>query len=64
LENGAIPSGIYQVSDDETLSTNELIQLFGVSLDKKKGFQIFHLRWGCRLGDCYLNTTTQNVCKN
>ncbi len=35
LENGRIPSGVYQVSDDVCLSTNELIHLLGVSLKKK-----------------------------
>ena len=35
LENRDIPSGVYQVADDEPLSTNELIQLIGTSLDKK-----------------------------
>lgn len=35
LENSAIPSGIYQVADDKSLSTNELIQLLGKSLNKK-----------------------------
>jgi nucleoside-diphosphate-sugar epimerase len=35
LEDTAIPSGVYQVSDDRALSTNELIQLLGVSLGKK-----------------------------
>jgi nucleoside-diphosphate-sugar epimerase len=35
LENTAIPSGIYQVADDQSLSTNELIQLLGTSLGKK-----------------------------
>ena len=35
LENAPIPSGIYQVSDDKSLSTNELIQLLGTSLGKK-----------------------------
>lgn len=34
LENETIPSGVYQVADDEYLSTNELIQLLGISLDK------------------------------
>lgn len=34
LENEAIPSGIYNVSDDAPLSTNELIQLLGESLGK------------------------------
>lgn len=35
LENESIPSGVYQVADDEALSTNELIQLLGKSLGKK-----------------------------
>ena len=35
LENESIPSGIYNVADDTSLSTNELIQLLGESLDKK-----------------------------
>ncbi|RYJ50862.1 NAD-dependent epimerase/dehydratase family protein [Flavobacterium petrolei] len=35
LENNAIPSGVYQVADDEPLSTNQLILLLGKSLDKK-----------------------------
>lgn len=35
LENSAIPSGVYQVSDDKPVSTNELIQLLGKSLDRK-----------------------------
>lgn len=35
LENRTIPSGVYQVSDDVPLSTNELIHLLCISLDKK-----------------------------
>ncbi|SHG29927.1 Nucleoside-diphosphate-sugar epimerase [Flavobacterium fluvii] len=35
LENESIPSGIYQVADDQALSTNELIQLLGVGMTKK-----------------------------
>jgi len=35
LEDTTIPSGVYQVSDDTALSTNELIHLLGVSLGKK-----------------------------
>jgi nucleoside-diphosphate-sugar epimerase len=35
LDNMAIHSGIYQVSDDVSLSTNELINLLSISLDKK-----------------------------
>lgn len=35
LENGFIASGVYQVADNDPLSTNELIQLLGKSLEKK-----------------------------
>ncbi|MFI0492192.1 MAG: nucleoside-diphosphate-sugar epimerase, partial [Flavobacterium sp.] len=35
LEDQGIPSGIYQVADDQPLSTNKLIQLLGISLEKK-----------------------------
>ncbi|MGL2988115.1 NAD-dependent epimerase/dehydratase family protein [Flavobacterium sp. RSSA_27] len=34
LENEAIPSGVYNVADDEALSTNELIELLGETLAK------------------------------
>lgn len=34
LENESIPPGVYQLADDEPLSTNTLIQLLGSSLDK------------------------------
>lgn len=34
LENATIPSGVYQVADDEAFSTNDLIQLLGESLGK------------------------------
>lgn len=35
LDNKSIPSGVYQVADNGSLSTNELIQLLGESLEKK-----------------------------
>jgi nucleoside-diphosphate-sugar epimerase len=35
VENKTIPNGIYQVSDNQALSTNELIQIIGESLGKK-----------------------------
>lgn len=35
LSNEKIPSGIYQIADDKSLSTNELIKLLGESLGKK-----------------------------
>lgn len=34
LQRADIPSGIYNVADDESLSTNELIELLGQSLEK------------------------------
>lgn len=34
LENEKIPSGVYQLADDKSLSTNELIKLLGASLGK------------------------------
>jgi nucleoside-diphosphate-sugar epimerase len=41
LENESIPSGVYQVSDDQPLSTNQLIEILGSSLGKKS--RIFNL---------------------
>lgn len=41
LEQEKIPSGIYNVADDEPLSTNELIELLGQSLGKKN--KIFNI---------------------
>jgi hypothetical protein len=38
LNNATIPSGVYQVADDESLSTNKLIALLSGSLNKKTGF--------------------------
>ena len=35
LENERVPSGVYQIADDQSISTNELIKLLGNSLDKK-----------------------------
>lgn len=35
LENEKIPSGVYQVADDKSISTNELIKLLSTSLGKK-----------------------------
>ena len=49
-----IPSGIYNIADDEPLSTNQVIQLLGESLGKKPRFwnvpQIL-IRMIARLGD-------------
>jgi nucleoside-diphosphate-sugar epimerase len=57
LINHTIPSGIYNVADDKPLSTKELIQLLGVSLDKKSSiwnFPVFWIQGVAKLGD-YLN---------
>lgn len=35
LERNDIPSGVYNISDDEALSTNELIRLIGQASHKK-----------------------------
>ena len=35
IQNNQIPSGIYNIADDEALSTNELVKLIAESLDKK-----------------------------
>lgn len=35
IENNEIPSGIYNIADDQSLSTNELVETMGVALDKK-----------------------------
>ncbi len=35
LENINIPSGVYNVADDESLSTNELVETIGIGADKK-----------------------------
>jgi nucleoside-diphosphate-sugar epimerase len=54
LGNTSIPSGVYQVSDDDSLSTNQLIQLLGISLNKKS--KILNISSSCikgvaKLGD-------------
>lgn len=36
IENDKIPSGIYNVADDDPLSTNQIIELISISLNKKK----------------------------
>jgi nucleoside-diphosphate-sugar epimerase len=54
LENTAIPSGVYQISDDVPLSTNELIHLLGISLDKKDKILNIPSSWikgAAKLGD-------------
>lgn len=54
LENETIPSGIYNMADDEALSTNELIQLLGTSLGKKSSIWSIPVSWirgVAKLGD-------------
>jgi nucleoside-diphosphate-sugar epimerase len=45
LGNTMIPSGVYQVSDDKSLSTNALIQLLGISLGKKNRILNIPVSW-------------------
>lgn len=54
LGNSAIPSGVYNVADDESLSTNELIGLLGQSLGKKSRVLNIPSSWikgAAKLGD-------------
>jgi nucleoside-diphosphate-sugar epimerase len=54
LENETISSGAYQIADDQPLSTNELIQLLGTSLDKRSSIWNISSSWikgVARLGD-------------
>lgn len=54
LENETIPSGIYNVADDMSLSTNELIRLLGTSLGKKStiwNINSFLVKKLSRIGD-------------
>jgi nucleoside-diphosphate-sugar epimerase len=54
LENTFIPSGVYQVADNTTLSTNELIELLGTSMGKKTSIWKFSapfIRFIASMGD-------------
>lgn len=54
LENKTIPSGVYQVADDKPLSTNDLIQLLGNTLNKKSDIWKIPVSWiraVAKLGD-------------
>ena len=54
LKNEKIPSGVYNVADDVPLSTNDLIRLLGMSLDKKSRIINFPKTWillTAKLGD-------------
>ena len=67
LENTAISSGIYQVSDDMPLSTNELIYFLDISLDKKNKILNIPSAWIkgiAKLGDhLYLPLNTERLQK-
>ena len=62
INNEIIPSGVYNIADDETLSTNELIILISESLDKKPfilNIPKFLVKVVSKLGDTFnfpLNT--------
>ncbi len=45
LDNKSIPSGVYQVADDNPLPTNDLIQLLGNSLNKKSRIWNIPVSW-------------------
>lgn len=54
LENEKTPSEVYQIADDKPLSTNELIQLLGKSLNKKSSIWSIPTSWikgVAKLGD-------------
>ena len=54
LDNPTISSGIYQIADDNPLSTNDLIKLIGQSLEKKNkiwNIPTFFIKTLTKLGD-------------
>ena len=67
LENKSIPCGVYQVADDIPLSTNDLIQLLGNSLDKKSNIWNIPVSWVkavAKLGDVlYLPLNSERLQK-
>jgi nucleoside-diphosphate-sugar epimerase len=67
LENNAILSGVYQVADDSVLSTNELIELLGVSMGKKTSIWKFNapfIRFVASMGDkIYLPLNSERLQK-
>jgi nucleoside-diphosphate-sugar epimerase len=67
LDNETIPSGVYQIADDQPLSTNELIQLLGTSLDKKSSIWNISSSWingVAKLGDyLYLPLNSERLQK-
>lgn len=67
LENLTIPSGVYNVADEQSLSTNQLIMLLGTSLDKKSrilNFSQKSIRSIAKLGDyLYLPLNSERLQK-
>ena len=67
LENTAISSGVYQVSDDIPLSTNELIYFLGITIDKKNRILNIPSSWikaVAKLGDyLYLPLNSERLQK-
>lgn len=67
LDNETIPCGVYQIADDKPLSTNELIQLLGTSLDKKSriwNISSSWIKWVAKLGDyLYLPLNSERLQK-
>jgi len=67
LNQKEIPSGIYNIADEATISTNELIQLIAASQDKQA--RIFHISKGLitsltKFGDClHLSLNTERLQK-
>lgn len=54
LENPAVPSGIYQVADDQTLSTNEIVQIIAEISGKKPHLWNVNpalIQWAAKAGD-------------
>jgi len=54
IDNNQIPSGVYNIADDEPLSTNDLIKLIADGLGKKPfilNIPKFLVKWISKLGD-------------
>jgi nucleoside-diphosphate-sugar epimerase len=67
VENSAIPSGVYQIADDKSLSTNELIELLGTSLNRNNKILKIPASWikgVAKLGDhLYLPLNSERLQK-
>lgn len=56
LENKSIPSGIYNVADDDSLSTNQLVKIIGKSTNKQitlLKIPKFLIKTICKIGDIF-----------